>query len=92
MPQILEAVMMVCFGLSWPVSILRSWRARTARGKSLLFLCGIAVGYAVGIAAKLISGQINYVLVFYMLNLLMVCADIALYFRNRAIDRECAHE
>jgi len=91
MPQILEAVMMVCFGLSWPVSILRSWRARTARGKSLLFLCGIAVGYAVGIAAKLISGQINYVLVFYMLNLLMVCADIALYFRNRKMDVENAH-
>ena len=92
MPQFLEAVMMVCFGLSWPVSLLRSWRARTARGKSLLFLWGIAVGYAVGIAAKLIGGQVTYVLAFYMLNLLMVCADIALYFRNRKLDRMGAHE
>ena len=90
MPQFLETVMMVCFGLSWPVSILRSWRARSVRGKSLLFLCGIAVGYAVGIAAKLISGQLTYVLAFYSLNLLMVCADIALYFRNRRLDREGA--
>ena len=92
MPQILETVMMVCFGVSWPVSILRSWRARTARGKSLLFLCGIAMGYVAGIIAKLAAGQRTYVLAFYVLNLLMVCADIALYFRNRAIDRECAHE
>ena len=90
MPQILETVMMVCFGLSWPVSILRSWRARTARGKSLLFLCGIAMGYAAGISAKLMGGQLTYVLAFYLLNLLMVCMDIALYFRNRKLDRERA--
>ena len=88
MPQILETVMMVCFGLSWPVSILRSWRARTARGKSLLFLCGIALGYVAGIIAKFAAGQITYVLAFYALNLVMVCADIVLYFRNRRLDRE----
>jgi len=87
MPQILETVMLVCFGLSWPVSILRSWRARTARGKSLLFLCGIAVGYAAGIIAKFTGGQVTYVVAFYMANLVMVCADIALYFRNRKLDR-----
>ncbi|MCL1952199.1 MAG: hypothetical protein FWF60_05160 [Oscillospiraceae bacterium] len=91
MPQILEAVMMVCFGVSWPVSILRSWRARSARGKSLLFLCGIAMGYATGIAAKLAAGQVTYVLAFYAINLLMVSADIALYFRNRRLDRENAN-
>ena len=83
--------MMVCFGLSWPVSILRSWRARTAKGKSLLFLCGIALGYAAGIAAKLVGGQITYVLAFYILNLLMVSVDIVLYFRNRKLDRVGAH-
>ena len=92
MPQILETVMLVCFGLSWPLSILRSWRARTARGKSLLFMCAIAVGYAVGIAAKLLGDQLSYVVVFYGINLVMVCADIALYFRNRKLDRESAHE
>lgn len=80
--------MVVCFGLSWPMSILRSWRARTARGKSLLFLCAIAVGYVAGIAAKCIAGQMTYVLVFYILNLIMVCTDIGLYLRNRRIDRE----
>ncbi len=88
MPQIFEAVMIVCFGLSWPMSILRSWRSRTARGKSLLFLIAIAVGYAFGIAAKIAADQITYVLAFYALNLVMVCADIAVYFRNRKIDPE----
>ena len=92
MAQSLETVMLICFGLSWPVSLLRSWRARTARGKSLLFLCGIALGYAAGIAAKIAGGQITYVLAFYALNLAMVCADIALYFRNRNLDRGSAHE
>ena len=90
MPQILETVMLVCFGLSWPLSIARSWRARTARGKSLPFLCAIAVGYAAGIAAKFAGGQASYVVVFYVFNLLMVCADIALYFRNGKLDRSAA--
>jgi hypothetical protein len=87
MSQALEAFMVVCFGLSWPMSIARSWRARTARGKSLFFLCAIAVGYGVGIAAKLLAGHITYVFVFYVLNLLMVAADIALYVRNAGLDR-----
>jgi len=91
MPQILETVMLICFGLSWPLSILRSWRARSVKGKSLLFMIAIAVGYAVGIAAKFIAGPATYVVAFYMANLVMVCADIALYFRNRKLDRESAH-
>jgi len=91
MPQIFETAMLVCFGLSWPLSILRSWRARTARGKSLPFLCAIAVGYAAGIAAKVVGSQLTYVIAFYIANLVMVCADIALYFRNRKLDRSAAH-
>jgi len=91
MPQILETAMLICFGLSWPLSIARSWRARSAKGKSLPFMCAIALGYAVGIAAKFIGGPATYVVAFYIANLMMVCADIALYFRNRKLDRENAH-
>jgi bacteriorhodopsin len=83
----LEAVMVICFGLSWPLSILKSLRARTAKGKSLFFLCAIGLGYAAGIAAKLLSGNITYVFVFYVINQCMVLVDIALYFRNRRLDR-----
>ncbi|MCL2105955.1 MAG: hypothetical protein FWH26_02690 [Oscillospiraceae bacterium] len=86
MPEALEALMMICFGLSWPFSVARSYRARTAKGKSLFFLCAIALGYAVGIASKALLGNISYVLGFYALNLLMVLVDIALYFRNRRLD------
>ena len=80
--------MVILFGISWPTSIIKSYRARTAKGKSLLFLCFIFFGYVCGIAAKLISGGINYVFPFYVLNLVMVGTDIALYFRNRALDRK----
>jgi len=93
--DIFESVMVICFGISWPLSIMKSWKARTAKGKSLLFLCFIETGYLSGIAAKLIGHftdvkPLTYVVVFYILNFIMVGTDIILYFRNRALDREAA--
>ena len=35
--DLLEALMILCFGLSWPISIRKSWISRTAKGKSLFF-------------------------------------------------------
>ncbi len=90
MEQILETMMVVSFGLSWPNSILKSYRARTAKGKSLMFLGLILFGYLCGIAAKLLSGNITYVFFFYVLNAMMLCIEIGLYFRNRAFDRAAA--
>lgn len=86
MAEILEAAMVILFGVSWPTSIIKSYRARTAKGKSLLFLCFIFFGYVCGITAKIISGNITYVFAFYVLNLLMVGTDIALFFRNKRLD------
>ena len=88
--QLLEAVMVVSFGISWPASILKSWTARTAKGKSLFFLVMILFGYACGIASKLFRGSLTYVFVFYVLNFVMVAADLCLYFRNRSLDRKRA--
>lgn len=85
--QLLEAIMILLFGVAWPASIMKSYRARTARGKSLVFLFCVAVGYLAGIASKFVAGTVNYVLFFYALNLAMVAVDIALYFRNRRLDR-----
>lgn len=87
MAEFLEACMVVLFGLSWPLNIMKSLKARTAKGKSLPFLLLVWVGYIAGIASKLISGHITYVFFFYVLNLLMVGTDIILYFRNRRLDR-----
>jgi hypothetical protein len=86
MAQIMEMLMLICFGISWPVNILKSYRARTTRGKSILFLFFVLIGYYCGIAAKFFSGTINYVLVFYIINSIMVAIDIFLYFRNRKLD------
>ena len=88
MSQFLEAVMVVLFGVSWPLNIMKSLKSRTAKGKSLPFLIFIWVGYIAGIASKLVSGNITYVFVFYVLNLIMVSIDFCLYFRNMKLDKE----
>ena len=88
--ELLEAVMVICFGLSWPGSILKSWKSRSNKGKSLFFLCMIAFGYMAGISWKAIeyrhTGVIRYPTVFYVINLVMILCDIAIYFRNRRIE------
>ncbi len=88
MSEFLEACMVVSFGISWPMNIVKSLRTRSAKGKSLPFLLFIFAGYICGIASKLLSGNMTYVFVFYVLNLLMVGTDIALYFRNRRLDAQ----
>lgn len=55
MSEIFEMFMVILFGVSWPTSIIKSWKARTAKGKSILFLYFIAAGYVCGIISKLIS-------------------------------------
>ena len=87
MTEIFEAAMVICFGLSWPLSVWKSWKSRTAKGKSLLFEIFIWVGYAFGILGKLINHNITYVFIFYVLKIAMVSVDLALYVRNAALDR-----
>ena len=93
MPEILEIIMILCFGASWPFNVVKSYRARTTHGKSLLFLILIEIGYVAGIAAKLanpaymaVFGEKWYVLFFYVLNFSMVAVDLGLYIRNRRLD------
>ena len=95
MSEFLEILMIVSFGASWPLNVIKSYKARTTKGKSLLFLCLIFFGYIAGIISKLINeaymasfGQKWYVLVFYVLNLLMVGTDLLLYIRNKKLDKE----
>lgn len=87
MAEIFEALMVISFGISWPMSIVKSLKSRTAKGKSLFFLCMIMFGYSAGIASKLLADKITYVLVFYILNFIMVGIDLLLYFRNCNIDK-----
>lgn len=87
MSQILEIAMVLSFGAAWPTSIAKSLRAKTAKGKSLFFLLVIAFGYICGIASKFAARNINYVLFFYIINLIMVSIDIVIYFRNSRLDK-----
>ncbi len=88
MSTFFEALMVVSFGISWPISIWKSIKSKTAKGKSLIFMLFILVGYIFGITSKLLADQITYVLFFYVLNFVMVSIDIMLYFRNREMDRQ----
>ncbi|MBO4733400.1 MAG: hypothetical protein J5662_02875 [Clostridia bacterium] len=95
MAEIFEVIMIVSFGASWPMNVIKSYRSRTAKGKSLAFLLLIFFGYIAGIISKIINAnymaQIGakwYVLFFYVLNLIMVGTDLMLYFRNKRIDKE----
>lgn len=86
--HVLEAGMLVCFGVSWPFNIAKSLRSRTAKGKSVIYEILVVVGYFFGLAAKIILGDVNYVMIFYIVDILMVTTDIILTFRNRHLDRE----
>ena len=92
MGSILETVMLVCFGFSWPLNVIKTYRAKTAKGTSLLFILLIITGYIAGISAKLISGQINYVLIAYILNVAIVSLNVIVYFRNVSLDKKRLQE
>lgn len=89
MGSIFEAIMLICFGLSWPLNVVKAYKAGTTKGTSLPFIFLIITGYIAGIAAKVITGQINYVLIVYLLNLAIVSMNIVVYFRNASLDRKC---
>ena len=89
MSELLEIFMIVSFGCSWPLNVIKSYKTRTTKGKSLAFLLLIFFGYICGITSKLLAPSFKwYVLFFYVLNLCMVLADLALYVRNRRLDKE----
>jgi hypothetical protein len=87
MGQIFEALMIISFGISWPTNIIKSYRTRSTKGKSILFLFLILGGYICGIVSKLVFDSITYVFIFYVINAVMVSIDISLYFRNRRLDK-----
>ena len=83
---VLESFMLICFGFSWPLSLLKNIRSRSAKNMSLPFILLIVSGYVAGISAKLLNGQCNYVLAFYFLNLFIVGLNIPVYLLNKCYD------
>ena len=86
--EVFEIMMIVSFGISCPMNVMKSYKARTTRGKSLSFLIFILVGYVCGITSKLLADTFKwYVMFFYVLNFVMVFADLLLYIRNCRLDK-----
>jgi len=83
MTEVLELIMLVCFGLSWPIAVFKSIRSKSTKGKSLIFMIAIIIGYIAGITGKIIGNQINFVLGVYCFNLVIVCVDLTIYFINK---------
>ena len=95
MAEILEIIMIVSFGVSWPMNVIKSYKARTTKGKSLWFLLLILFGYVAGISSKFVNVQYManfeskwYVLVFYIINFIMVGIDLGFYIRNYKLDKK----
>ena len=98
MAELLEIIMIVSFGVSWPMNVIKSYRARTTKGKSLVFLFLVFFGYIAGISSKLVNeaymasiGEKWYVLFFYVLNFIMVGVDLLMYVRNAKLDKKRAN-
>ncbi len=78
--SVFEAAMLICFGISWPISIAKSLRTKVVVGKSPLFMEILCVGYACGVVHKLLYSM-DWIIFLYMLNLCLVAFDLFLYFR-----------
>lgn len=85
--KIFELIMLVCFGLSWPISVYKSIRSGSTKGKSVFFIVAIIIGYISGITGKIVNGDTGYVLAAYGLNLTVVSMDLVMYFINRHRER-----
>lgn len=86
MAEIMETMMLICFGFSWPLNVYRNYKAKSAKGMSLSFTLLIICGYLAGIGAKLMTQNYSYVLIVYAFNLIAVSLNVAIYFRNRHLD------
>ena len=87
--QLFEAGMLICFGVSWPVAILKTWRSKRVEGKSIGFLVLVFIGYMSGIVAKFIRAAtddkaIELVTLLYALNAALVMVDLLLVLKYRA--------
>jgi len=85
MSEVLEMIMVICFGISWPISIIKTLKMKCSTGKSPIFISCIVIGYICGIISKIVGDNITYVFWFYWLNLCMTSTDLGLllYYRHK---------
>ena len=86
--QIFEIIMLICFGMSWPISVYKSIRSKSTKGKSVVFIIAIIIGYISGIIGKIVNHQLTYVVALYLVNLIVVSIDLGLYFINAKREKD----
>ena len=99
MSEILEIVMILSFGISWPINLRKNIKSKTTKGISLWFYLMIFFGYIAGIISKFLNEAYMasfstkwYVLMFYFINLIVVGLNIIVYFRNKKIEEKEVNE
>jgi len=82
--SIYEALMLICFGASWPFAVMKTYKSKCVKGKSRLFLILIIIGYICGIINKILNSM-DIVFWLYVINLLLVSTDFVfcIIYRNR---------
>ncbi len=90
MSELFEVLMLVCFGISWPISVIKSIKSKSSQGKSLIFTIVIIIGYICGIISKVTAGNTTYVLWFYIFNLVVVSIDLAVSAINKSREHKDA--
>ena len=93
--KILEAAMLILFGVSWPFNLLKSIKTKSTKGKSLLFLILIDLGYMAGITSKFFSTTFVWetdwwIFAIYVFNFTFVSADLIMYFINKSKENKIA--
>ncbi len=82
--DIYEALMLLCFGASWPFALIKTYKTKNVKGKSLLFLGLVILGYIFGMMHKIVYHP-DSVIFLYLLNLILVSGDVVFVFlyKNR---------
>lgn len=84
--DIFESMMILVFGLSWPINVIKSYKGRTAKGKTALFDYLVLFGYSCGVISKILSHNYNLAFYFYFPNICMIIADTVIFYRNKKLD------
>jgi len=77
--SIFEAIMLICFGISWPAAIVKTIRVKTVKGLSILFCWFVLIGYISGIIHKIFF-NFDLVIILYIINAINVGIEITLYY------------
>lgn len=90
---IFEIGMLLCFGIAWPISIFKQIKSKSTGGKSVVFSFVVLFGYICGILNNVLNNidgntfTITLAFPFYILNLVTVSIDTAMWFRNRKLEK-----